>query len=564
MTAVKNVAQMVLALPEFKSVNAANYPFSSGTAQPTEYGPSALGGPMFVQCASSSSSSDIIIDSDIIAGGCLTDHILNFRNRLFTNQLDLNFVSIKLDRALVLDKGSFTRNNYARVVNDSDLFVLNSLVDEFFLASNYQRTHREKYLSVLNMLVANLLQALLLGKLLLVSRHKEPVRNNNPSNIDNRLVTRLCDWLSAEGYISLVVQPRQSRGNTSFAQSVVYLNEKLRTLVFKYRVIQSGSPVIIRVVEKEEIKQKDSALHSDKKSLIGNKKAKKKPKKYKFTKVEIKVPETKAVQLKYKSHVGVLNDYFAFASGVLFTLGDAELSPYGRRIFNNTIELGGRFYANYQNVPSHDRKRIQINHQKTTELDYKSLHFNILYSMAGVKLVGDPYIVDGYDRDVIKLISLQLLNTEGENGLNHLGRMITRSGKPEQIKAFEKYAYQLHIYNIDVSRGLRVTPPYKPLSLNHHIHSIPEGTDGKQLVSDLLERHKAIRHLIGGKDIGLRLQNTDSNIMKDIMRTATSESIPLLFVHDSCICKYSDRARVKQIMIETYKSFTGFNIKVTQ
>jgi hypothetical protein len=184
--------------------------------------------------------------------------------------------------------------------------------------------------------------------------------------------------------------------------------------------------------------------------------------------------------------------------------------------------------------------------------------------MAGVKLVGDAYTIDGYERDVIKLISLHLLNTEGKEGLSHLARMITRSGNPKQIEAFKEYAYQRLIYDEGVKKGLRVEPPYMSKKIEHHIHSIPVGTDGKKLVRDLLERHKAIRHLIGSKDIGLRLQNIDSNIMKEVMRTATSELIPLLFVHDSCICQYDDRARVKEIMIDTYKSFTGFYIKVTQ
>jgi hypothetical protein len=318
-------------------------------------------------------------------------------------------------------------------------------------------------------------------------------------------------------------------------------------LVLKYRIKTFGPSVIIRVVDKIEIESSSN-----------------KKKKYRDVKRVIKIPETKSVQLKYKSHTRVLNDYFNFVSGVLFTLGDAEIFPYGQRVFNKTIDLGGRFYANYQQTPSHDRKKIKINGEKTIELDYKSIHYNILYSMAGIQLTGDPYIVDGHERNVIKPLSLRLVNIDSERGIKNLATMITESGKTKRIKTFERYAYQLHIYNIDAGKGLRVTPPYKSLSLNNHIHSIPEHTDGKQLVRDLLERHKAIRHLIGSKDIGLRLQNTDSNIMKDIMRTATSESIPLLFVHDSCICKYSDRARVKQIMIETYKSFTGFNIKVTQ
>jgi hypothetical protein len=533
MTAIKKVAQMVLALPEFKAVNAANSTIVRPTVQANESGVLSLKCFIYIQ---DSSPSNVVPSGDIggLGGlgvtGVTHDYIFEFRRRFLTPQLEFHFAPIKLDKALMLDSGSFTKTSYLRVVDESDLTVLNSLLDQYFLAADYQRVHREKYYTCLSMIMANLIHSFLSHKLLLISRHTETVKDDNPSNIDNRLVVRLCDWLASEGYIDSLIQPRQSRGNTNFAQSVIYPTDDLRRRVLDYRIVQSGSLVIIRNDDKEEIK----------------------------------IPIYKAVQIKVKSHTKVLEDYLRFISNVLFTLDNSEISAHGRRIFNRKIDLGGRFYASYQSISSHDRKRIQINTEKTIELDYKSLHFNILYSMAGVKLVDDPYIVDGYDRNVIKLISLQLLNTEGKEGLSHLGRMITRSGNPKQIEAFKEYAYQRLIYDEGVKKGLRVEPPYKSKSIEYHIDSIPENTDGNQLINDLLERHKAIRHLIGSKDIGLRLQNIDSNIMKEVMKTATCESIPLLFVHDSCICKYSDRARVKEIMIYTYKSFTGFIIKVTQ
>jgi len=73
---IKNVGQMALALPEFKSVNAANYPFSSGTAEPTEYGPSALICTTFgVCCDDTVSNSEVVIDYWLIVEGvAANDH----------------------------------------------------------------------------------------------------------------------------------------------------------------------------------------------------------------------------------------------------------------------------------------------------------------------------------------------------------------------------------------------------------------------------------------------------------------------------------------------------------
>ena len=515
----KSEFQMTFVMPGFRVLEAANSPESLGTLQPNEYGPLALKRPISVEQGGAVGSS---------LEGLYTDHIQLYRNLFLTPQIEMFFFYLKLDRALMLDNGSFTRNNYSNVVNEIDSAVLDSLLEDYFSTLTMKRIHKKSHSVGLNMIVANLIQSFFTKRLLLISRMNGVVQENNPSNIDNRLIARLCDWLSDEGYIELLIQPKQ---HPSRAQSAIYATEKLIRRVINYRVIQSGNPVVMRNKLKEEIK----------------------------------IPNKKSVLLKVKSHREVLENYSDLMADVLVTLDDIQIPVHGRRIFNNsTIDLGGRFYASYQSLPPSDRKRIKINHEKSIELDYKTLHFNLLYSQVGTKLVGDPYIVDGYDRAVIKEISLMLLNIDSKDGLKQLARMITNSGKPKNLEAANQYDKQRALYDRQLTRGLRVYAPEKPYSIRYHIDQIPENTDGKKLVSDLLERHTAIRHLIGSNDIGLKLQNMDSNIIKDVMRLATSEGIALLFVHDSCICKHRDKARIKEIMLDVYKDVTGSSIRVTQ
>ena len=522
MSEIEYAAQMVFSMPNYAALKAANSSVSLGTVQPNEYKGLTLKCPISVEEVSGGGGD--------IGSLVTTDYISDYRLQFITPQHEIHYSYIKLDRALTLTEKTFNQTSYSKMVKDYDQTVINTLLDEYVKYSNKQRFHRKKHLIVLNMIVANLIQAYFSKRLLLTSRHNGVAKKNNPLHFDNRMVAELCDWLSSQHYIELMVQPSQSPLNETSAQSVIHATEKLIRLVSNYRVMPVNRCVILR-----------DANHD-----------------------EIKVPNKKSVLLKVKAYEKVIYSHLNLMADTLVTLGGRELSTIGRRVFNRNIDLGGRFYADYQNIPSDDRKRIKINLQKTIELDYKTLHYNLLYSMAGVKLKGDPYIVEGHDRTAIKIISFQLLNTEGEDGLKELARMITLSGRPEQIQAVKEYDHKRGIYDRLTSRGLRWDAPYKPKNVKFHIDCIPEGTDGKQLVKDLLERHSAISHLIGSKDIGLRLQNTDSNIMKDIMRTATDEGIPMLTVHDSSICKYTDRARVKEIMIDAYRNITGFSIKVTQ
>lgn len=520
---------MAFFVPEYGTLKAANSLGELPTVQPNEYVGLALKCPISVE-KGITGGGDIGATGAYDISDLYIDHIANYRNLFLTPQREFFFSYLKLDRALLLDNKTFSKTNYSRIVKDIDSNVLNDLLDQFITSIDKKRIHRQKYFLGLNMVVANLIQGFFSKRLLLISRHNGALKENNPSNIDNRLIVDLCDWLSTEGYIELLVQPNQLPSNVKLAQSSFLATTKLIRLVSNYRVVQGGDHLLLRNDKKEEIK----------------------------------IPKDKAALLKAKAYRVVIEDYFKLTVRFLFTLDGIEIPVHGKRIFNRNIDLGGRFYASYQNIPSSDRKRIKINHQKTIELDFKSLHYNILYSMVGEALKGDPYIVPGHDRNAIKVISFQLLNTEGEEGLNELARMITLSGKAKQINDVSEYDRQRGMYQRQVDRGLRVDAPYKPRNVKYHIDSIPEGTDGKQLVSDLLDRHSPIKHLIGSKDIGLRLQNMDSNLMGDIMDTATREGIPLLFVHDSCICTYDTRQRVKEIMIDAYKAVTGFNVIVTQ
>src|SRR5262249_37427882 len=59
------------------------------------------------------------------------------------------------------------------------------------------------------------------------------------------------------------------------------------------------------------------------------------------------------------------------------------------RVFNNTLDEGGRFYGGWwQNIPSKYRRFITINGVPTRELDYSNLHAAMLYAREGLPWIG--------------------------------------------------------------------------------------------------------------------------------------------------------------------------------
>ncbi len=80
----------------------------------------------------------------------------------------------------------------------------------------------------------------------------------------------------------------------------------------------------------------------------------------------------------------------------------------------------GRAYGWWQSIPGTARASMTINGEPVVEVDYSALHTTILYNVAGVRLNGEPYDVNGFERDHVKLRASILRNR----------RRATASGDP--------------------------------------------------------------------------------------------------------------------------------------
>jgi len=208
-------------------------------------------------------------------------------------------------------------------------------------------------------------------------------------------------------------------------------------------------------------------------------------------------------------------------------------NKYLYRVFNrSSFERGGRFYGGWWGaLPKEWRGFITIDNWFTEEIDYSAMHINLLYNQIGIdpkNLFQDPYALEGLDltyRNTTKQIMLILLNAT----------TLKKSLKAVNAKAKEE--------------GSELSLPKEMKSYSDYIA--------------LIERcHEPIKQFIG-KDVGVSLQNKDSKIAMNIMlRMDNEHQATCLPIHDSFIVADPHADALKEIMLQEYKAFTGFECRV--
>ena len=245
------------------------------------------------------------------------------------------------------------------------------------------------------------------------------------------------------------------------------------------------------------------------------------------------IPTTLPPEIESKANK--INDLNAFYTHFLFTAThDAQklrLRMNLQASYVGDFKHGGRLYATctdgtgvtFQNLKKTERKTIEINGEKTCEPDFKCLHVNLAYILANKQLASDAY--DFYpDRKFAKRALLISLNCTSKNQA---------------------------IYAI-------FRDPY----VTSHNYCLEEV---KLCVDLMLQRHEPIKSLLfTGKCLGTTLQNIDSDIMLEILTVAKEHNIPILPVHDSCICRKSDKDIVIAIMKSVALAKLGRKLAVSE
>ena len=197
-----------------------------------------------------------------------------------------------------------------------------------------------------------------------------------------------------------------------------------------------------------------------------------------------------------------------------------------RKFWNNDYNLHGRFYGGFwQGIPSAWRKRITINNQRTTELDYTNMHFAMLYHEKGLKMDISEDLYDfsskvsdwnkGEFRNECKLVMNYMLNC------------------------------------VDKKQVLKVIKNNKKT-----MPKVPRGFTWEGLIDFLIEQNEPIQDAFFSNQ-GIRLMFHDSRIVEQLLKWGVEEDICILSVHDSFIVKKQHDYKLLFKMHEVYEEIIG-------
>lgn len=179
--------------------------------------------------------------------------------------------------------------------------------------------------------------------------------------------------------------------------------------------------------------------------------------------------------------------------------------------FNNKeMTKGGRMYgAWWIGASKIIRKQTTINGEQTADVDGRGMHVQLLYRIAGVKFPEhDPYIYQNEMRSITKGLMLLMMNTKIDYEERDKGRKAVA------------YTYAKCRDFPKVSRDRLMA-----------------------LMQELEQCHEPIINHLYKSNWG-RLQMAEAQIMMNIMEAGMNQNIPILPVHDGCLCKRSEKKRV--------------------
>jgi len=442
-----------------------------------------------------------------------------------TSQLSLPFNVHRIDKTLLIaPRGKWSNLDY--VLNRDPLVKV--FLDDFRLWSKLKRLNKTVYFRAFNTVLANLLAVHYSSSQLLLSRRNKIHNKNNPLRIDNRIITQVTDYLADRGLIDLYIgRQSDTDKNSTWCIPLAPLVAVLEKHDAQLRLHDKTQFAVVRDANKNPI-----ATYTNRNKAL---------------RLERLAQPVRDHYITWLNHTATLDNYY--------------LLPWLSRKFNCTMDLGGRFYGHYQNIPSNDRQRIRIDGEATAELDYKSHHIAILYALEDSRPGRDPYLIEGHEdkRKAIKSIFLRLVNSDD---LSSLKANITRSGNREVQIIAKGYQAKREQYERLRSLGLKATKPSKPMSIKKgFIENIPTDANGGELLQLIMERHHPIAHHFGTKNIGLKLQKLDSELMALVLTKL--DAIPCLPVHDSIRCRVSDMGVVRNAMIDSFEEMFGQSIVVT-
>jgi hypothetical protein len=214
-----------------------------------------------------------------------------------------------------------------------------------------------------------------------------------------------------------------------------------------------------------------------------------------------------------------------------------------RRIFNERLSQGGRFYAEgggWQILPKAERQRIQIDGEPVVEVDYSQFHPTLAYAQAGLPAPDNAYDIPGFDRALVKVSFNIMLNSNSLSGSRH-----TIAHKHEMARA---------VLGDDFPDGLQGEEMWCRAAAMHPGFTQTASQQAEQLMDTIMTKHAPISQMFF-TGAGLALQRLDSDIAEGVMREMRRRGIVVLPVHDSFLAPASKAAELEAVMVDEAVKF---------
>ncbi len=202
-----------------------------------------------------------------------------------------------------------------------------------------------------------------------------------------------------------------------------------------------------------------------------------------------------------------------------FLLKDTIFRSFITDDINDAYKYGGRYYGHWvQTIKADYRKYVMIDNENTVELDFTSLHPNILYSLSNYNYNHDVYNIHGYKRDNIKIAMCIMLNISSkyENVDKVIMSKINASSKCDKMNILQVRA----------------------------------------MMQCIVSTHNIISKYFY-KSMWKTAQKIESDIAENILIEFTKLNKPIIPIHDGFIVKHTDDVALRNVMINSFKKILG-------
>lgn len=237
------------------------------------------------------------------------------------------------------------------------------------------------------------------------------------------------------------------------------------------------------------------------------------------------------------------------------TADGVALTSRDKQIFSVEFAgVGGRIYSNLQNIPSASRAQLKLDGESVQEIDFKSSHIAMLYSLKGWGVPDDCYVIDVSAelnkaiRPLIKQFMVIVINSDSEDSAVNAMIPAIRSSSTlfssylSYVSSLREGGQEVRSYVKEVEQVLETTSEFEQkISIKKSVL--------KQLLEQIKQAHAPIAEEFCTA-AGYRTMAIEGKLARAITDKCLQANKPVLNVHDSYICKQSDADFVQQTINE--------------